>query len=126
MGRSRKDDKALRDRWLERYRAHRTSMYDTCKEVGVDFKTVREWVDIFPEFSISKKEIEDEVASRVEDRLIDTALDPQKPSNLAQIYYLKHNTEKYAENPVLMPNATIENIWFNKRNEPKQIEKGEG
>jgi hypothetical protein len=120
MPRPAKDDKILRDKWLEVYKRNRCLTVTTCKEIGIAQDRLADWVRLYPDFAISKKEAEHLFAEKVENSLIGTAI-ADKPNTIAQIFYLKHNTEKYNENPNLLQPINVENLWFNKERDTKHI-----
>jgi hypothetical protein len=121
MPRSRKDSKELRDKWLECYIKNRCLLLTTCEEMNVSAERIeKDWI-IYPDFIEAKRNAEKLFAERVESRLIDTAIDT-KPNTIAQIFYLKHNTDKYNES--MQDNRQllqVENIWFNKSKDTKQL-----
>jgi len=121
--RPRKDDEALRNKWLEEYIRNDCLIVTTCAQLGIARDRVLDWTRLYPRFATLKKEAEKLHAEKLEHNL-------NRLSNnnvLGNIFLLKHHNDtdtrqRFSDEPLLQP-INIGALWFNKDN--KQLDSGE-
>ena len=74
-------------------------------------------------FNALKKAIEDELAEKIEGKLVKNALDDDVKNTLPRIFYLKHNMAKYRENQGYNTDEPVPMWWEDKKEDPKVLEK---
>ena len=116
-------DEKFADLFLDAYKEGKCLIVKTCRAVGIKPDTIRRWEDNYPDFARKKKLAEMEMAENIEEHLIGNAMGKKHQGiPVTQIYYLKHNHPKYAEQQV--PTAQKMEFWWVKTVQPdikKQI-----
>lgn len=113
------DTPEMRDEFVAAYVENKCQFNKTCLQLGHDRGKVLEWRKIYPEFQKNLALAEDLLNERVEESLIDVALDP-KGNIVAKIFHLKNNwKEKYGDK--MVHEVEPSQLWFEKK-EPKVIE----
>lgn len=125
----RKDTPELREQFLSLYIKNKCQYVRTCREMKIATDTVDDWRKIHPELQKAMSEAQALLAEKVEESMVDQALDP-KGAPVMKIFYLKNNwKEKYGENNRLVVEPSP--LWFeNKKDfidvEPIQDKLSEG
>lgn len=114
MPRGRKDSPELRQRFLKAYEKNGCRLYRTCKELGIYNEVIEDWIRLYPDFKLSKKEI-DRLNSEKYTENIDNMADK---NILANIFALKHHQDdevraRFSDDTAQQIDLTIKPLWFN-------------
>lgn len=107
--------------WIKLYWRNRSAFEKTCDDLGVNSESVHEWIDKFPFFRAAKEKVETLLSEKIEQHLISKAIDDDNPGNVvAQIFYLKNNHPRYAENQQFGGPINTR-VWFAPPPEAEQL-----
>ena len=99
--------------FLDAYKEQNCLLVKTCKAIGLHPDTIKNWENAHPEFAEQKAILDMEQAEDVEQHLIGNATgEKHQGVPVAQIFYLKNNHPKYAEQKA--PKIENVNFWWNK------------
>jgi len=123
-GRKSKYTEEFKEVLFKTFRKNRGKKLKTCYELHLDPTTWTDWETKYPAFQQAietiKEEERNKITERVEDNLMNSALDEKKPNTVAQIFYLKNNDPRYSEK--VDHNVNVPVLWFQKREKEGTIE----
>ena len=105
------------EEFLKIYRENNCLVTKTCRKLGIHPNTVGRWAENDAEFAENKKLAEMEACENIEEHLIGNATGKKGQGiPVAQIYFLKNNHPKYAEQKT--PIAEKMSFWWVKTVQP--------